>query len=91
MNPFTQHTRKQGVTYLEHAIFALSIARRLFSSVTAFAMHAIFPFIDIERHLDLEATSDFLQERNDWIESQKFSTPQSKAWVEDRQLVQLAE
>ena len=69
MNPFTEHTKQQGVTYLEHWFFAMGIAWRLFNSVTAFVVHALFPFIDIERRLDLEATSAFLLERNDWIEN----------------------
>ena len=69
MNPFTQHTQQQGVTYLQHLFFAAGIAWRLSSSVIAFAVHAIFPFIDIDRTLDLEATVNFLHERNDWIEN----------------------
>lgn len=68
MNPFTQHTQKQGVGYIEHACFALGIALRLLRSVGAFALHALFPFIGIERRLDLEATAGFLLERNAWIE-----------------------
>ena len=69
MNPFTQHTKQQGVTYWQHWCFAMSIAWRLFNSVTAFALHAIFPFIDIEKRLDLEATSAFLLKQNNWIEN----------------------
>jgi len=72
MNPFTQHTQQQGVTYFEHCCFAMGIALRLANSVIAFAAHAIFPFIDIDARHDLEATADFLQERNDWIESAKY-------------------
>ena len=69
MNPFTRHTQQQGVTYLQHLDFAAGIAWRLSSSVIAFLVHAIFPFIDIDKTLDLEATVDYLQERNRWIES----------------------
>jgi hypothetical protein len=68
MNPFTEHTKDQGVTYWEHCSFAMGIALRLMSCVSAFALHAVFPFIGIEKHLDLEATATYLQERNDWIE-----------------------
>ncbi len=75
MNPFTAHTKKQGVTYIEHWIFAMGIAWRLLASVVAFALHATMPFIDIKQRLDLEATMAYLDERNDWIESQKFATP----------------
>lgn len=71
MNPFSVHPNKQGVSYLEHLLFAMGIAVRLFYSVIAFAAHAIFPFIDIRRELDLQATTDFLQERNEWIEGMK--------------------
>jgi hypothetical protein len=69
MNPFTQHTKQQGVTYLEHWCFAMGIAWRLLNSVSAFTLHAVFPFIDIEKRLDLEATSAFLLEQNHWIEN----------------------
>ena len=71
MNPFTRHTQQQGITYLEHLFFATGIAWRLSGSVIAFAAHAIFPFIDIDKTLDLEATVDYLQERNHWIEKAK--------------------
>ena len=71
MNPFTAHTHAQGVTYVEHWFFALGIAGRLMISVIAFALHGIFPFIDIAKHHDLEATMAYLNERNEWIESQE--------------------
>lgn len=71
MNPFTIHTRQQGVTYLEHLYFAMGIAYRLFVSVVAFAAHALFPFIDIKPEHDLEATIAFLDEQNNWIETAK--------------------
>jgi len=67
MNPFTQHTQQQGVTYLEHLFFAAGIAWRLSCSVSVFTAHAIFPFIEIDKELDLEAMVDYLQERNKWI------------------------
>ena len=69
MNPFTQHTQQQGFTYLEHLFFAAGIAWRLSCSVFAFTAHAIFPFIDIDKALDLEAMVDYLQERNNRIEN----------------------
>jgi len=71
MNPFIHHPHQQGVTYTEHMGFAMGIALRLLSTVIAFAAHAVFPFIDIRRSLDLEATADFINERNEWIESAK--------------------
>jgi hypothetical protein len=71
MNPFTEHTQQQGVGYWEHWGFAMGIACRLMISVLAFAIHAMFPFIGIEKKHDLEATTGFLVEQNDWIESAK--------------------
>jgi len=71
MNPFTQHTQRQGVTYSEHLFFAAGIAWHLLNSVFAFAIHALFPFISIDSTVDLEATANYLQERNQWIESSK--------------------
>jgi hypothetical protein len=69
MNPFTTHTQKQGVTYWEHWGFAMGIAYRLLVSVMAFSIHAMLPFISIESAHDLEATAEFLEERNHWIET----------------------
>jgi hypothetical protein len=71
MNPFIAHPHDQGSTYFAHFAFAMGIALRLLYSVVAFAAHAVFPFIGIERSLDLTATSRFLQERNAWIEGSK--------------------
>lgn len=70
MNPFVTHPHHQGIGYTEHLLFAMGIALRLLRSVLAFAMHGIFPFVDIRRPLDLEATSQYLHERNNWIEAQ---------------------
>lgn len=69
MTIFTEHPYAQGVTYFEHWDFAIGIAWRLFRSVLAFSLHALLPFISIDRQLDLEATSAFLLERNDFIET----------------------
>jgi hypothetical protein len=71
MNPFTAHPRQQGVTYLAHLCFAMCIAYRLWTSVAAFALHALLPFVPIAPRLDLESTSAFLTERNRWIETAK--------------------
>ena len=69
MTAMTRHPHEQGVTYFEHWAFAMGIAWRLLTSVIAFALHAVFPFITIERRFDLEATSAFLLERNNFIET----------------------
>lgn len=71
MNIFTKHTQQQGVTYFEHMFFAVGIAIRLSNTVVAFALHGIFPFIDIKKELDLEATARFINTKNNWIEGQK--------------------
>ena len=69
MTVFTQHPHAQGVSYAEHLDFAIGIAWRLFMCVLSFTTHALFPFISINRQLDLEATSAFLLERNRFIEA----------------------
>ena len=71
MNIFTKHTQQQGVSYGEHLFFAIGIAIRLANSVIAFALHGIFPFIDIKKELDLEATARFIKAKNNWIEDKK--------------------
>ncbi|MDH5377169.1 MAG: DUF6356 family protein [Gammaproteobacteria bacterium] len=71
MNPFLQHPHQQGVSYTAHLFFAARIAIRLLCSTTAFALHAVMPFIDIHRRLDLAATIRFLEEHNKWIEEKK--------------------
>lgn len=78
MNPFTTHTRQQGVTYIEHARFAMGIANRLFISTMVFAVHALMPFIPIKQEHDLEAMTAYLNERNDWIETAKDSARNMK-------------
>ena len=71
MNPFTIHTQQQGISYVEHMVFAMGIAHRLLRSVIAFTLHAVFPFLDIKVNVDLKSTAAFIEERNDWIESKK--------------------
>ncbi len=71
MTPFTAHPQQQGITYAEHWRFAMGIAYILFTSMVAFAVHAMLPFIPIEPRLDLESTAACLAERNQWIETAK--------------------
>lgn len=71
MNPSAQHAQQQGISYFEHLYFAMGIAWHLSSCVFAFAMHAVFPFTNIDATFDLDATTGFLQERNYWIENAK--------------------
>jgi len=75
MNIFIKHTQQQGVTYWEHMVFAVGIAARLSNSVVAFTLHGVFPFIDIKKELDLEATARFIKEKNGWIEGKKQQKP----------------
>ena len=69
MTIFTQHPHDQGISYLEHLDFAMGIAWRLLRSVVAFAIHALLPWITIEKELDLEATSRYLMDQNGFIET----------------------
>lgn len=69
MNPFTEHPHQQGTSYAQHWYFAMGIARRLAATALRFALHAMLPAIAIERRFDLEATIDYLHQRNDWIEN----------------------
>lgn len=71
MNPFITHPQQQGISYVDHWIFAMGIAYRLLTSVVAFMLHAVLPFIPIAPRHDLEATTAYLMERNQWIESAK--------------------
>jgi hypothetical protein len=78
MNLFTAHPHQQGISYVEHWLFAMGIAYRLLMSVMAFAVHAILPFISIEPRFDLESTAAYLAGRNRWIETAK-NTSHSEA------------
>jgi hypothetical protein len=71
MNPFIAHPRQQGIGYVEHCHFAMSIACRLFTTTVAFAVHALVPFIGIKPRLDLESTAAYLAEQNRWIEGSR--------------------
>ena len=75
MNPFTAHPQRQGITYLDHWIFAMGIAYRLLVSVVAFALHAMLPFVRITPELDLESTAAYLAERNRWVEAAGTTVP----------------
>lgn len=73
MNPFTVHPQQQGISYIEHWHFAMGIACHLLTRVLAFALHAVMPFIPIAPRHDLESTTVYLMERNQWIETTKVS------------------
>ena len=88
MNPFTEHPKQQGITYSQHAVFAMTISARLLISVLAFATHAILPFISIDKTYDLQAMIDFLQRCNNWIAGSGSNTADvdSSKLEESRQL-----
>ena len=44
MNPFTEHTQAQGLSYPEYWFFTVGVAWRLLNSVFAFTLHVIFPY-----------------------------------------------
>jgi hypothetical protein len=79
MTIFTQHPHDQGVSYFEHRGFAMGIRWPLLRSVMAFAIHALLPCIKIDKHLDFEATSTYLLQRNSFIEA----TAAGGRWVRD--------
>jgi len=82
MNILFEHLYEQGITYTDHLVFAIGISRRLMASVLAFAVHALLPFIPIEKPLDLEATAAFLEERNRFIEDTAARHPDPGARAE---------
>ena len=49
----------------------MAVAWHLLNSVIAFTLYAFLPFIDIDRKLDFEATMDFINARNQWLENIK--------------------
>jgi hypothetical protein len=77
MSIFTAHPHEQGLSYFEHWLFAMGIARRLVSSAVAFAVHALLPFVTIKPELDLEATAASLLERNRFVEQ---SAVRARGW-----------
>ena len=77
MRLFTAHPENQGLSYFEHWLFAMGIARRLVASAMAFAIHALLPFVTIKRELDLEATAACLLEQNRFVEE---SALRAHAW-----------
>ena len=62
----------------------MGIALRLLSSVVAFALHAILPFLHIAPRFDLEATAAYLAERNRWIANAAGPLPGSVTRVPQR-------
>jgi hypothetical protein len=81
MNPFTNHPKQQGITYLEHWFLTIGIASRLFTCVIAFALHAILPCIPSAPQFDLESSTAYLVARNQWIEFAKVFSTTTRAQI----------
>jgi hypothetical protein len=45
VNIFIQHPREVNMTYLQHMLFALTLALTLLKSALASIIHAFFPFV----------------------------------------------
>jgi hypothetical protein len=56
-------------------------ALQLLNSVIAFALHAIFPLINISQNLGLEETASFDLERNDWVEKENWKNQSEPALI----------
>ncbi len=65
---FTKHPKSTNQTYLQHALFAISIGTRLFLSSCFFLIHGVFPFIKIPELLNLESTASHLLEKNNELD-----------------------
>jgi hypothetical protein len=44
-NPFTKHPNEFGMTYWQHARFALDFSVHLFAGVLTSVIHALLPFL----------------------------------------------
>lgn len=44
-NPFLKHPAEVGMSYTEHALFALSLAKNTLLATLASLVHAFFPFL----------------------------------------------
>lgn len=70
MNPFTNHPHKHGFTWWNHFGFATGIAFRLLPSAANLVVHAVIPAVPMRRGWNLKELSQFLNERNKFVEEQ---------------------
>jgi len=64
-NPFTKHPAEVGMTYIEHALFALSLARNTVLMTMASLIHAFFPFLFVTfTSRKIEQLHELLKKRN---------------------------
>ena len=65
VNPFTQHPAEVGMSYFEHARFALMLSRKTFLMALASLVHAFFPFLFVTyTSRKIYQTNKLLQNRN---------------------------
>ncbi len=65
VNPFTQHPAEVGMSYPEHARFALMLARKTFLMALASLIHAFFPFLFVTyTSRKINQINKLLQNRN---------------------------
>ena len=65
VNLFTKHPRETvDETWGQHCYFALGVGIRLIFTSLIFIVHGIFPFISIQRWLNLEESIRFLEKEN---------------------------
>ena len=63
-NPFIKHPKEVGMSYMEHARFALYLARKTFTIAIASVVHAIFPFLFVTyTSSQLNRLNNLLKER----------------------------
>tara|TARA_R100000808_G_C2140365_1_gene148182 strand:- start:412 stop:651 length:240 start_codon:yes stop_codon:yes gene_type:complete len=60
----SNHLKNNGVTYLEHAFFAIPIAIRMLLSSLLLTIHAILPFIKMPESLSILGVSNYLFDRH---------------------------
>ena len=60
-----EHLKKAGLTYTQHAKFALSIGINLACSSVWFLVHGGVPFLQIPQSLNLESVSTYLRQKNE--------------------------
>ncbi len=68
-NIFTEHPQHVKMTYLQHTMFALMLARKTLSCVFASLIHAFFPFLFVNH------TSTTIRELNKIFEKRFGDTP----------------
>ena len=58
----SEHLRSEGMTYLQHLVYALKLSTRLSISALCLTIHSILPFISPPIGYDMESLKDILNE-----------------------------